>query len=65
MFTQLVRFYQKHISILLAPSCRFHPSCSHYFQGAIAKYGILRGGFKGFFRIIRCNPFCHGGYDPV
>lgn len=45
--------------------CRFHPTCSMYTIGAIEKYGLLRGGFKATWRILRCNPFNKGGEDPV
>jgi len=45
------------------PSCRFHPSCSHYFLEAIEKYGIAKGSLKSFFRLMRCHPFARGGVD--
>ena len=45
--------------------CRFEPSCSHYSYRAIEKYGVMKGLWKGFKRIIRCNPFSDGGYDPL
>ncbi len=45
--------------------CKFTPTCSEYTKQAILKYGVIRGGFKGLFRILRCNPFSKGGYDPV
>ena len=60
-----IRFYQIFISPLLPPSCRFYPTCSEYVYQAIAKYGIIKGGVKTAWRILRCNPFCRGGYDPV
>lgn len=60
----LVRLYQLTLSRLLGPVCRFHPSCSHYFIGAVQKYGLLRGGWRGIKRILRCHPFHPGGYDP-
>jgi putative membrane protein insertion efficiency factor len=60
-----IRFYQTFISPLLPPSCRFYPTCSEYGYQAIAKYGIIKGGAKTAWRILRCNPFCRGGYDPV
>ncbi|GBD15967.1 Putative membrane protein insertion efficiency factor [bacterium HR26] len=60
-----IRFYQIFISPLLPPSCRFYPTCSEYGYQAIAKYGIIKGGAKAAWRILRCNPFCRGGYDPV
>jgi putative membrane protein insertion efficiency factor len=61
-----IRLYQLTISrILPAGTCRFYPSCSHYGFQAIAKYGIIRGGWMAFKRILRCQPFHPGGYDPV
>jgi putative membrane protein insertion efficiency factor len=61
----LIRGYQRGISPLLPPSCRFVPSCSDYGHQAIEKYGIIRGGAMTVWRILRCNPFNKGGYDPV
>jgi putative membrane protein insertion efficiency factor len=61
----LIRGYQRFVSPLLPPSCRFVPSCSEYGYQAIEKYGIIRGGAMAAWRILRCNPFCKGGYDPV
>jgi uncharacterized protein len=60
----LVRFYQRAISPLIGSNCRFQPTCSQYMIGAIQKYGVLRGMLKGFWRILRCHPFCRGGFDP-
>lgn len=60
----LVRVYQWTISPLLGPRCRFEPSCSRYFIGAVQKYGLFRGGAKGVARICRCHPWHPGGYDP-
>jgi putative membrane protein insertion efficiency factor len=59
-----VRFYQRGISPLLGPSCRFTPTCSQYMIEAIQKYGAIRGVVKGIRRICRCHPFQPGGYDP-
>ena len=64
-FLLLIRFYQKHISPLTPPSCRFRPTCSAYAIEAIEKYGAFKGGYLAVWRILRCNPFCKGGYDPV
>lgn len=62
----LVRFYQKYLSGLKGySSCIYFPTCSQYAIEAIEKYGTLRGGFLAFYRILRCNPFAKGGYDPV
>ncbi len=60
----LVRLYQFFLSPFLGRQCRFQPTCSHYFIGAVNKYGALRGAAKGVWRILRCNPFCQGGWDP-
>ncbi len=60
----LVRLYQIFLSPIFGRSCRFTPTCSHYFIGAVKKYGALRGSLKGLWRICRCNPFSPGGYDP-
>lgn len=60
-----IRGYQRGISPFLPPSCRFFPSCSEYGYQAIEKYGIIRGGAMTVWRVLRCNPFCKGGYDPV
>jgi uncharacterized protein len=61
----LIRFYKRFISPLLPPSCIYHPTCSQYTYEAIDKYGVLRGSWMGFKRILRCHPFAKGGYDPV
>lgn len=61
----MIRGYQRAISPLLPPSCRFVPSCSDYGYQAIEKYGIIRGGAMTVWRILRCNPFNKGGFDPV
>lgn len=61
----LVRFYQRHISSKSAPCCRFTPSCSAYAIEALQKHGALLGSGLALWRILRCNPLCKGGYDPV
>lgn len=62
----LIRLYQATLSKILPPNtCRFYPSCSHYGYQAIYKYGLLKGGIMAIWRILRCNPFHPGGYDPV
>jgi hypothetical protein len=61
----IIRGYKKVISPLLPPSCRFYPTCSTYAVQSIEKYGILKGSIKAIYRILRCNPFNKGGYDPV
>ena len=60
----LVRLYQLTLSPIFGRQCRFQPTCSHYMIGAVEKYGVLRGVPRGLWRIVRCNPFCKGGYDP-
>ncbi len=61
----LIKLYQKLISPLFPPSCRFYPTCSEYAVQAITKYGAFKGGIKAAWRILRCNPFNKGGFDPV
>lgn len=61
-----IRFYQKHISPLSPPRCRFYPTCSAYAVQAITKYGALKGGWLTLKRLLRCHPFYKGDYfDPV
>lgn len=66
-FIFLIKKYQKYISptLSLFSKCPYTPSCSNYAIEAIKKYGAFKGGFMGFWRILRCNPFSKGGYDPV
>lgn len=62
----IIRFYQQYLSALKGgPTCRFVPTCSAYAIEAIAKYGALKGSALALWRILRCNPFSKGGYDPV
>jgi len=62
----LIRVYQFVISPALPPdTCRFYPSCSHYGYQAIYKYGAIKGTMMAVWRVLRCNPFNPGGYDPV
>lgn len=61
-----IKFYRKYLSGLKgAPSCKYIPTCSEYGIEAINKYGALKGGLLTIWRILRCNPFSKGGYDPV
>lgn len=64
----LINGYQKHISLWLTSkniNCKFYPTCSEYTKQAIQKYGAIKGIFLGINRILRCNPFSKGGYDPL
>ena len=61
----LIRFYQLAISPYRPACCRYYPTCSAYAMEAISKFGVIRGGLISFRRILRCNPFFKGGYDPV
>ena len=61
----LAELYQAILSPLLGGQCRFEPSCSNYFIEAVRTKGLLPGGMMGLGRLIRCNPLCRGGYDPV
>ncbi len=62
---KLIRFYQLWISPLKPPTCRFFPTCSTYAIQALQKYGALRGTLLAVKRILRCHPFCKGGFDPL
>lgn len=70
---KLIRFYQKWISLdkgilfkwMGVKVCRYEPSCSEYAYQAVSKYGLVKGGFLGTYRILRCNPLSKGGHDPV
>lgn len=61
----LIRGYQKWISPLFPPTCRFYPTCSSYFIQALEKYGAVKGTYLGIRRILRCHPWHKGGYDPL
>lgn len=61
----ILRAYKYFISPLLPPSCRFTPTCSEYAIEAISTYGIFKGTRLTVWRLMRCHPFCEGGYDPV
>ncbi|WP_428381313.1 membrane protein insertion efficiency factor YidD [Nevskia ramosa] len=60
-----IRAYQRTLSPLLGPRCRFHPSCSHYAVEAIERFGATRGSWLALTRICRCHPLNAGGFDPV
>lgn len=61
----LIRLYQKYISPMKKPCCRFYPTCSAYAIEALEKKGVFLGGALAVWRVLRCNPFGKGGYDPV
>jgi putative membrane protein insertion efficiency factor len=65
LFIFLIKFYQKYISPMKTTRCPYYPTCSCYGLEAVEKYGAIKGGSLAIWRIIRCNPFSHGGFDPV
>lgn len=65
LILSIINLYRKYISPMRAPCCIYSPTCSEYAIDAISKYGALKGGFLAIKRILRCNPFSKGGYDPV
>lgn len=64
-FLKLISFYQKYISIFKKPSCVFYPTCSEYTKQAIKKYGVFKGTYLGFLRILRCHPWQKNHIDPL
>ncbi len=68
LFIEIIKIYKKTISPILSYfgiKCKYYPTCSEYTMQAIQKYGIIRGCFLGIKRILKCNPFSKGGYDPL
>ena len=61
----LIRFYRARISPYMPPACRYQPTCSQYALEAVEKYGAFKGAWLALKRLLRCNPFHPGGYDPV
>lgn len=61
----MIKFYQRYISPMKSTKCPYIPSCSQYGMEAIYKYGAIKGSLLAAWRILRCNPFSKGGYDPV
>jgi hypothetical protein len=62
---RLLDGYQRFLSPLLPPACRFHPTCSEYWMEAIARHGLVKGSLRGLLRLARCQPLSRGGFDPV
>ena len=62
---RVIQFYQKYLSPMKRIKCPYYPSCSQYGLEAVQKYGAVKGGLLAAWRIVRCNPFSSGGYDPV
>jgi len=60
-----IRLYQRAVSPLLPRRCKYHPTCSQYAVEAVRSYGVLRGAVLAVWRMLRCNPFSDGGFDPV
>ena len=65
LFLFLIKFYRKYLSPLKSTKCPYFPSCSQYGLEAVERYGAVKGGLLSIWRILRCNPFSKGGYDPV
>ena len=61
----LIVFYRRHISPYTLPSCRYTPTCSRYAMDAVRRYGVLKGSWLATWRVLRCNPFTRGGYEPL
>ena len=61
----LIKFYRRNISPMSPPKCKYIPTCSQYALEAIERYGVVKGGIMDLWRILRCNPFSKGGFDPV
>lgn len=62
---RVLTIYKRLVSPLLPPACRYVPSCSEYSAEAVARHGIIRGALLAGWRLLRCNPFARGGFDPV
>jgi len=65
IFIRIIKLYKKLIAPSIGFNCRFYPSCSDYAEEAIKTEGAIKGSAKAILRILRCNPFSAGGYDPV
>ena len=65
LIIKVIRFYQRKISPLFGPRCRYYPTCSSYAVEAVERFGVLKGSILTVSRLLRCNPLFPGGYDPV
>ncbi|GAA0462115.1 membrane protein insertion efficiency factor YidD [Alkalibacillus silvisoli] len=65
LFVWPIKLYQNFISPLLGPTCRFHPTCSHYSLMAFERFGVIKGVYLSIRRILKCHPFHEGGFDPI
>lgn len=65
IFIAMIRLYQYFLSPVFGTQCRFTPTCSHYAADALNKYGAVKGVYLTSRRLLRCHPWCDGGYDPV
>ncbi|ANK59865.1 membrane protein insertion efficiency factor YidD [Loigolactobacillus backii] len=65
LLVRLIRIYQRYLSPALPKSCRYYPTCSHYAIEAIEQYGVFKGSLMAISRLLRCQPFVTGGFDPV
>ena len=65
LMIKAIRFYQRKVSPLFPPRCRYYPTCSQYALEAVERFGVIKGSFLSVLRLLRCNPLFPGGYDPV
>ena len=65
LILKMIRFYQKYISPMSPPTCRFYPTCSQYAIEAVEEHGAIKGSYLATRRILKCHPFHEGGFDPV
>ena len=65
LLLKLISFYKSFLSPYFGGNCKYEPSCSNYSHEAISKYGVFKGSFLTILRLVKCNPFSRGGYDPI